>query len=153
MIKLYNFGEGNKNFRGKQSWESNNKMRGVGVLKRVARAGLTERMIMEQKLATQVSEGPEVRVCLECSRNVKAISAPEGQNGAGQKGNRSDCIGLAVDRKISGSVIREGSKKEKGINSYWAPPTCLAVYIYHLTGSSQRSEEGISLFCGAGEDS
>ena len=114
MIKLYNFGEGNKNFRGKQSWESNNKMRGVGVLKRVARAGLTERMIMEQKLATQVSEGPEVRVCLECSRNVKAISAPEGQNGAGQKGNRSDCIGLGVDCKISGSVLREGRKKGEG---------------------------------------
>ena len=61
MIKLYNFGEGNKNFRGKQSWESNNKMRGVGVLKRVARAGLTERMTMEHKLARDETSHAVVR--------------------------------------------------------------------------------------------
>ena len=65
-----------------------------------------------RKQATQVSEGPEVRVCLECSRNFKAISVPEGQNGVGQKGNRSDYSGLGVDCKISGSVIREGRKRE-----------------------------------------
>ena len=60
-IKLYNFGEGNKNFRGKQSWESNNKMRGVGVLKRVVRAGLTERMTMEHKLARDETSHAVVR--------------------------------------------------------------------------------------------
>ena len=70
-----------------------------------------------RKQATQVSEGPEVRVCLECSRNFKAISVPEGQNGVGQKGNRSDCFGLGVDCKISGSMVREGRKKGKG-NKY-----------------------------------
>ena len=70
-----------------------------------------------RKQATQVSEGPEVRVCLECSRNFKAISVPERQNGVGQKGNRSNCFGLGLDCKISGSMVREGRKKGKG-NKY-----------------------------------
>lgn len=110
----------------------------------MVRVGLTEKMICEKNLpevrkqGTWVSEGSEVAVCLACSRNFKAASVPGGQGGAGQKGNRADCTGFVRAVKISGATLREGRKKEV-INIYWAP------HIYHLTGSSERSEGGILL--------
>lgn len=73
------------------------------------------------------------------------------QEREGQKGSESDRIWLCKNCEVSSFFLEDGGtsmkhrKKEKGINTYWVPPTCLALYIHHLPEVSQRHHEGGSI--------